>query len=123
MQWKRKEIKIKSIEYGGRAMCHISVGMCRAYNGVFIMNIIPFQPFLSLTSHSITTTDQQHNYDASNTVQSNEVSMHGDVIYINRMNNFSCTCDRRFICINSSSSISFLQDIDNDMNDNVIRIA
>ena len=68
-------------------------------------------------SHSITITDQQHNYDASNTVQSKEVSMQGNGIFINRMNCFTCTSDRRNSCINSS--ISFLQeDIDYDVNDN-----
>ena len=110
------------IEHRCRAMHRISIGKYRPYDGVFIVNIIPFLPFCitkHLIQYSITTTDKQHNNDASNTVQSNEVSIQGNGIYINRMNYFTCTSDRRNSCINSS--IFVLQDIDYDVNDNVMK--
>ena len=102
------QIPFNPMKHRCRAMHRISIGKYRPYDGVFIVNIIPFLPFCitkHLIQYSITTTDKQHNNDASNTVQSNEVSMQGNGIYINRMNYFTCTSDRsdrRNSCINSS---------------------
>lgn len=45
------QIKIKSIEIWCRAMGYVSIGKCRAYDGVFILIIISFQPFWTLTSY------------------------------------------------------------------------
>ena len=57
---KNDEIKINSIEYRCRPMHCISVGKYRPYDSVFIMNIIPFQPFC-ITKHLIQLQPQINN--------------------------------------------------------------